>query len=76
RAVILAPALGVPQTFYKRYAQWLADQACVVYTFDWRGMGQSAPTSLKGYRAKLTDWAQLDAPALMNAVADAHPGLP
>lgn len=76
RAVILAPALGVPQTFYKRYAQWLADQACVVYTFDWRGMGQSAPTSLKGYRAKLTDWAQLDAPALMTAVADAHPGLP
>ncbi|MDE2594370.1 MAG: alpha/beta fold hydrolase [Burkholderiales bacterium] len=76
RAVILAPALGVPQTFYQRYAQWLADQACVVYTFDWRGMGQSAPASLKGYRAKLTDWALLDAPAMMSAVAQAHPGLP
>ncbi len=76
RAVILAPALGVPQTFYKRYAQWLADQACVVYTFDWRGMGQSAPASLKGYKAKLTDWALLDAPAIMDAVAQAHPGLP
>lgn len=75
RAVIIAPALGVPQTFYKRYAQWLADQACVVYTFDWRGMGQSAPPTLKGYRAKLTDWALLDAPAMMAEVARAHPQL-
>jgi predicted alpha/beta hydrolase len=32
RVVILAPALGVPQTFYERYARWLSGHGCVVYT--------------------------------------------
>ena len=76
RVVIIACALGVPQTFYARYALWLAKQGCVVYTFDWRGMGLSAPTRLRGYRAKLTDWALHDAPAVMGKVAQLHPDLP
>jgi predicted alpha/beta hydrolase len=76
RAVIIATALGVPQSFYERYARWLVQQGCVVYTFDWRGMGQSAPASLRGYRAKLSDWALHDAPAVMAAVAQRHPELP
>lgn len=76
RVVIIACALGVPQTFYARYAQWLSTQGCVVYTFDWRGMGLSAPTHLRGYRARLTDWALYDAPAVMALVAQRHPDLP
>jgi predicted alpha/beta hydrolase len=76
RAVIIACALGVPQTFYERYATWLVQHGCVVYTFDWRGMAQSAPADLRGYKAKLTDWALHDAPAVMNLVAQRHPGLP
>jgi len=76
RAVIIATALGVPQSFYQRYAVWLVEQGCVVYTFDWRGMGRSAPASLLGYRARLSDWALHDAPAVMNAVAQRHPELP
>ena len=40
RAVVIACALGVPQSFYTRYATWLAQQGCVAYTFDWRGMGE------------------------------------
>ena len=76
RAVIIAPALGVPQRFYVHYAHWLAQQGCVVYTFDWRGMGDSAPRQLRGYQAELTDWARHDAPAMMALVAGRHPGLP
>lgn len=76
RSVIIACALGVPQTFYDDYAKWLVQQGCVVYTFDWRGMGLSAPSKLRGYRAKLVDWALHDAPALMNFVAQRHPDLP
>lgn len=76
RAVVIACALGVPQTFYQRYAQWLAQQGCVVYTFDWRGMGLSAPQRLRGDKAKLIEWATHDAPAVMHLVAQRHPGLP
>lgn len=76
RAVIIACALGVPQSFYERYANWLVQQGCVAYTFDWRGMAQSAPPSLRGFKAKLTDWALHDAPAVMQLVAQRHPDLP
>ena len=51
RAVIIACALGVPQTFYERYASWLVQHGCVVYTFDWRGMAQvsaAKPGRLQG----------------------------
>ena len=73
RAVIIACALGVPQSFYARYATWLTQQGCVAYTFDWRGMGESAPDNLRHYRAKLIDWALQDAPAMMELVAQRHP---
>ncbi len=76
RAVIIASALGVPQTFYQRYAEWLVQQGCVVYTFDWRGMGLSAPQQLRGYKARLIEWATHDAPAVMQLVAQRHPELP
>lgn len=76
RVVIIGPALGVPQTFYERYASWLADHGCAVYTLDWRGMGLSAPPDLRTYRAKLIDWPLQDAPAIMKHAVSQHPGLP
>jgi predicted alpha/beta hydrolase len=76
RVVILASALGVPQVFYERYAAWLVQQGCVVYTFDWRGIAESAPAHLRHYRARLMDWAQHDAPAIMALAAQRHPELP
>ncbi len=76
RVVIIGPALGVPQSFYERYARWLSGHGCVVYTVDWRGMGESAPADLRGYRAKLTDWAMQDAPAILRCASSRHPDLP
>ena len=76
RVVVIAAALGVPQVFYERYAAWLVQQGCVVYTFDWRGMAESAPPNLRHYRAKLIDWALHDAPTIMALVAQRHPELP
>ena len=76
RAVIIGPALGVPQRFYEHYAQWLAAHGCAVYTVDWRGIGDSAPSDMRRFRARLSDWPTQDAPAIMDLVASRHPGLP
>ena len=76
RVVIIGPALGVPQSFYERYARWLSAHGCVVYTVDWRGMGASAPADLRRYRAKLIDWPVHDAPAIMRCAVSRHPDLP
>lgn len=59
--VVVGGAMGVPQGFYAAYAQWLAEQGYRVFTFDYRGHGESLPhtrgNTLRGYKADLFDWA-------------------
>lgn len=76
RAVLLSPAMGVPQAFYRPFATWLAEQGVAVLTFDFRGMGESAPASLRGYRANITDWATQDQPAVLAELLRRWPGVP
>jgi len=76
RVVVIATALGVPQVFYWDHARWLTQHGCAVITFDWRGMGLSAPKALRGYHADLMDWAERDAPAVLDEAARRFPGVP
>jgi predicted alpha/beta hydrolase len=66
RVAVLAGATGVPQAFYRRLSHWLAERGTTVLTFDYRGIGQSAPASLKGFQANYLDWAQRDLPAAVS----------
>lgn len=56
--VVLAAAIGVPQTFYSAFAEWLAAHGYAVTTFDYRGHGASLHGPLRQARADLLDWAQ------------------
>jgi predicted alpha/beta hydrolase len=76
RAVLLTTAMGVPQRFYEAFATWLASQGVAVMSFDWRGMGDSAPPRLRGYRASITDWATQDLPAVADAFCARWPDVP
>jgi predicted alpha/beta hydrolase len=68
-AVLIAPAMGVPQRFYTDFAEWLAAQGPAVVSFDYRGMGESRPArmkhSLRGLEATIDTWAQQDASAAL-----------
>ena len=76
-ALVIASAMGVSQGFYAAFARWLASEGYAAYTFDYRGMGVSRPQgSLRGYRASISDWAQLDCAAMIDYASAAHPGLP
>ncbi len=72
--VVLAGATGVPQGFYRRFAEHLAGQGYGVTTFDYRGIGQSKPRSLKGFEANFLEWACFDLAAVIDTAA--APGLP
>ena len=77
RAVLLlAPAIGVKQSFYAPCAEWLAQQGILVWTFDYRGMGASRPESLRGFSASIVDWARKDCAAILDQVAWHNPRLP
>jgi predicted alpha/beta hydrolase len=60
-AVLIAPAMGVRQDYYRDFAAWLARQGYAALTFDYRGVGASRPPtmrhSLRGFDADLFDWA-------------------
>lgn len=58
--LLIAGATGVAQHFYRHYAQAANKQGFEVLTFDYRGIGDSAPASLKGYKMRYLDWAFQD----------------
>jgi predicted alpha/beta hydrolase len=68
-ALLIAPAMGVSQSYYAPFARWLADQGFAVLSFDYRGMGQSRPAthrrSLRGFDANIHTWAEHDAAAAL-----------
>ena len=65
--LIVAGATGVPQGFYRRFAQFAAERGFRVVTFDYRGIGESAVADLAKLDASFTDWARLDLAAIVVA---------
>lgn len=66
--LIVAGATAVPQGFYRRFAEYAAARGYAVTTFDYRGIGRSAPPSLKGFAGDFLDWARLDLAAVIDSV--------
>ena len=78
-SVVIGGAMGVRQAFYEPFARWLAQQSVDVWTFDYRGSGDSRPggaqASLRGFEADLFDWAR-DYEAVIDAAKAARPDRP
>ena len=67
-AVLIVPAMGCSQDYYRPFAAWLSQQGYVVATFDYRGTGLSRRTGLRGFKADILDWARLDCAAMIDAL--------
>ena len=58
-SVVIGGAMGVRQSFYEPFAQWLSQQGLRVWTFDYRGSGDSRGNlPLREVDADLFDWAR------------------
>jgi len=75
-AVLVAPAMGVPRRFYREVATFFATRGADVLTLDYRGIGGSRPSSLRGFPARLSDWGELDVEAGLRSVRERYSGLP
>lgn len=60
RAVLVQAASGVKQEYYGKFAEYLAGRGFAALTFDYRGIGRSRPASLRGFPARMRDWADKD----------------
>ena len=64
--VVIGSALGVPQGFYKSFAEYLAEHSFHCLTFDYRGTGESVHAPLSSIQLK--DWGEQDIDAAINAI--------
>jgi predicted alpha/beta hydrolase len=58
--LLIAGATGVPQGFYKRFALYAQSKGFEILSLDYRGIGRSAPKTLKNYEVDYLDWARQD----------------
>lgn len=74
--VIINPATSVRCRYYSRFAAFLYAHGFDVLIYDYRGIGESRPASLRGFEAGWIDWGRLDFEAALQYVTDAFPGQP
>ncbi len=74
RLLLIAPATGVKQTYYRFFADYFAARGWSVLTWDWRGIGASRPASLKGFQGGMDDWAKKDLPGVLEWAEREHRG--
>ena len=73
-AVVIHAASGVRQEYYAKFAAYLAGRGFSVLTFDYRGIGKSRPRSLRGFKARMREWATLDAAGALDFLGSQTPG--
>ncbi len=61
-------ATGVRQQVYFAFAQFFSDHGYTVITYDYRGIGQSKPDKMKGFKASMTIWGSLDYKAVTDYI--------
>src|SRR5262249_34312062 len=75
-AVLINSATAVPRRIYRGFATYLAQQGFTALTYDYRGTGGSRPASLRGFPARMRDWAALDVAAAIDHMRTVWPTLP
>ena len=74
--LLINSGTGIPRRFYTRFARHAASRGFAVLTYDYRGIGDSAPDSLRGYSARYRDWGQQDVPGAISWLTARFPSLP
>ena len=74
--VIINPATSVRCQYYSRFADYLYQHDFDVLCYDYRGIGESRPPSLRSFEASWLDWGQLDFEAALQYVAHQFPAQP
>ena len=71
--VLINSATGVKQGYYSDFARFIADQGFRVYTYDYRGIGNSSPDTLIGFDATMHQWGTLDYHAVLKQLFETYP---
>lgn len=67
---------AIVKEFYGSFARFLVENGYAVCLWDYRGTGESAPPSLRGFSARMLDWGTRDMPAVLDFLDERFPALP
>ena len=68
--LLIASALGVKRRYYDAFAQFIASKGRSVVTFDYRGIGDSRPRSLRRFDGTMSEWGRLDITAAIDWITN------
>lgn len=74
KVILIGPSALASQAHYRELALFLQLHGYTVITFDYRGVGLSAPAHLKGYKARMYQWAVQDIDAVIRYARHFFPG--
>jgi len=71
--IFIAPATGVKQTFYAKYASFMANCGFRVITFDFRGIGGSLHGDIRKLNSSISDWGEKDIAGVIDWITEQYP---
>jgi predicted alpha/beta hydrolase len=64
---VIGAATAVPASYYRHFAEWMAQRGYAVLSFDYRGIAASREALRQGEDVRLRDWARVDMAAALHA---------
>ncbi|MGH1343510.1 MAG: alpha/beta hydrolase family protein [Nannocystales bacterium] len=74
--LVLNSGTGIPRGFYRRFAAFAASRGFGVLTYDYRGIGGSAPADLRKSAIQNREWGHYDIPAAIAWATQRLPDVP
>ena len=68
--ILFAPNIGIKQSYYRNFCQWLCQQGHPVLSFDFNGIGESLKESPAKSTAAIRYWGEYDLPAAIDCLLE------
>jgi predicted alpha/beta hydrolase len=66
--ILINSGIAIRRWFYDDFARFLAQHGFTVYTYDYRGIGDSRPASLRKFEAFAHEWGEKDTAGMIEYI--------
>ena len=73
KLLLINSATGVKQQIYFSFAKYFVENGFTVITYDYRGIGESKPTKMRGFNASMRIWGTIDFKTLTDFIQKEYP---
>jgi len=73
RVALINAGAGIAGGYYDRFAAFFAENGIPTLVYDYRGIGRSRPSSLRGFQTSVEEWGSKDCAAALQWLSDRYP---